>query len=242
MSGRPPVLVVAATEGELGALAARLSDRTVRRAGPWTVEAGRLAGRPVGLVVTGVGKVNAGAGTAAALAVTGAETVVAVGVAGALPGSGLGVGHLAVATCEFYGDEGVQTKEGFLTLDRVGLALASIGGERVYNRWPADPAVADRLLRAAGVVGPVRPGPFLTVSTVTGTDARAQELAERFGACCENMEGAAVAHVARLHGVAFGEVRGISNPAGRRDRASWRVDEAAAAAREAAARFLEEGG
>ncbi len=242
MSSRLSVLVVAATTGELGDLAGRLSGRATRAAGPWTVDVGRVAGRPVGLVVTGVGKVNAGAATAAALALTGADAVVAVGVAGALPGSGLGVGHLAVATCETYGDEGVETEEGFLPLDRIGLALGAFDDGPAYDRWPADPAVADRLLRAARTVGPARPGLFVTVSTVTGTDARAMELAGRLGACCENMEGAAVAHVARLYGAAFGEVRGVSNPVGRRDRPSWRVDEAAAAARETVARFLEAGG
>jgi futalosine hydrolase len=44
------------------------------------------------------------------------------------------------------------------------------------------------------------------------------------------MEGAAFAHVARLAGVPVGEVRGISNPVGNRDRAAWRVRDAAKAA------------
>ena len=47
------------------------------------------------------------------------------------------------------------------------------------------------------------------------------------------MEGAAIAHVARLYGIPCGEIRGISNRAGNRDRSSWRVKEAAVAAQEA---------
>jgi len=47
------------------------------------------------------------------------------------------------------------------------------------------------------------------------------------------MEGAAIAHVAALYEIPMGEVRGISNLAGNRDRGAWRVKEAAAAAQAA---------
>ena len=47
------------------------------------------------------------------------------------------------------------------------------------------------------------------------------------------MEGAAVAHVAHIHGVPVGEVRGISNIVTNRDFKSWRVQDAAVAAQEA---------
>ena len=47
------------------------------------------------------------------------------------------------------------------------------------------------------------------------------------------MEGAAIAHVAHLHGVPVGEVRGISNIVTDRDTGTWRLPEAAAAAQEA---------
>jgi futalosine hydrolase len=49
----------------------------------------------------------------------------------------------------------------------------------------------------------------------------------------ESMEGAAIAHVAALAGIQVGEIRGISNLVGNRDRSAWRVKEAAIAAQEA---------
>jgi futalosine hydrolase len=55
----------------------------------------------------------------------------------------------------------------------------------------------------------------------------------RTGGAVENMEGAAIAHVAALYGIPAGEVRGISNPVGNRDRAAWRVKDAANAAQQA---------
>jgi futalosine hydrolase len=74
---------------------------------------------------------------------------------------------------------------------------------------------------------------FVTVSTATGTDSAARAIAARTGGAVENMEGAAVAHVAHLHGVPVGEVRGISNIVSDRDPGSWRLKDAAAAAQEA---------
>jgi futalosine hydrolase len=55
------------------------------------------------------------------------------------------------------------------------------------------------------------------------------------------MEGAAVVHVARLMGVKVGEVRGISNMVGNRERSAWRIPEAAAAARASLIEWIEEG-
>jgi futalosine hydrolase len=70
------------------------------------------------------------------------------------------------------------------------------------------------------------------VNTCTGDDVTARALATRTGGAVENMEGAAIAHVARLYGIPCGEVRGISNPVGNRERGAWRVREAALAAQE----------
>ena len=74
---------------------------------------------------------------------------------------------------------------------------------------------------------------FVTVNTCTGTDEAARALAARTGGAVENMEGAAVAHVAHLHGVPAGEIRGISNLVTDRDTSQWRLREAALAAQEA---------
>jgi futalosine hydrolase len=74
---------------------------------------------------------------------------------------------------------------------------------------------------------------FVTVSTCTGTDAMARAIEARTGGAVENMEGAAVAHVAHLHGVPVGEVRGISNIVTNRDTSQWKLKNAADLAQEA---------
>ena len=83
--------------------------------------------------------------------------------------------------------------------------------------------------------------PFVTCASCTGTDAVAQALVARTGGVVESMEGAAIVHVARLMGVRVGEVRGISNMVGKRERSAWRIPEAAAAARASLIEWIEEG-
>jgi futalosine hydrolase len=75
--------------------------------------------------------------------------------------------------------------------------------------------------------------PFVTVSTCTGTDGAARDIETRTAGAVESMEGAAIAHVAHLHRLPVGEVRGISNIVTNRDTTAWRLKEAAAAAQEA---------
>ena len=74
---------------------------------------------------------------------------------------------------------------------------------------------------------------FVTVTCCTGTESGRRPSKRRTRGSVESMEGAAVAHVAHLHGVPVGEVRGISNIVTDRDTSSWRLKEAAVAAQEA---------
>jgi futalosine hydrolase len=80
--------------------------------------------------------------------------------------------------------------------------------------------------------------PFVTVTSCTGTDAAARAIEARTGGVVESMEGAAIAHVAHLHGVPVGEVRGISNIVTDRDTSTWRLKEAARAAQEAVVSWI----
>lgn len=233
------VLVVAATPGELSLLDAVLRRRRGRQVGGRPLVTGLLAGRRVGLLCAGLGKTNTALALGAVLGRVDPSLLLAVGVAGAYPGSGLEPGDLAVASEEVYADEGVETADGWDGVETIGIPLwQGQDGRRHWNRMPADHPTCEALLAASARVGRAAAGPFLTVSTVTGTEERARWLCERFGALCETMEGAAAAHAALAWAVPFGEVRGVSNRVGPRDRPSWKLAEAAAAGQEAARVFL----
>jgi futalosine hydrolase len=179
-------------------------------------EAGRLLGAGLDVLVTGVGPVHAAIALTRRLAGDAVERVVCCGVGGAYPGSGLEMGAVVSAESEQYGDFGADSPDGFIGLEEFGLP----------GRMPLDLFPTER--RAA----------FVTCALCTGTDARAKEIAARTGGAVESMEGAALVEVARRFHVPIGEVRGISNEVGNRDRASWRITEAAAAAQEALLAWL----
>ena len=82
-------------------------------------------------------------------------------------------------------------------------------------------------------------GTFVTVSTCTGTMARAIEIEQRSGGLCENMEGAAVALACRQLSIPLLEIRGISNLVEDRDTDRWDLAAGMTAAQQAVIGLLE---
>lgn len=174
------------------------------------------------LVVTGVGKANAAAGTARALDVARHRGVISLGVSGALPGSGLAVGDVVDAERCVYGDEGSANPDRFLTIAEMGFGpLADVCA--TGNGMDGMSVVARPLLLGRGDGLRVVRGAVATVSTCSGNDALAREVERRTGALAEDMESAAVGFtVARLApGVSFSAVRVVSNTTGDRMEQTW---------------------
>ncbi len=204
--------------------------------GPGRFIQGKFGSLPVVVTVTGVGKVNAAQALTTLLERVSITGVLGFGVGGAYPGAGIPVAGIAVAESEICADEGVATGAGFRGIASMGLPEDA----RISAAFPCDEAMTARLTAAIRTgARTVRTGPFLTVSTCTGTDKRAGRLRRRHRAVCENMEGAALAQVASAYKIPFAEVRGISNLVGRRDRTRWRLADGARAASEAVVAFLE---
>ncbi|MFJ6562832.1 futalosine hydrolase [Streptomyces sp. NPDC091412] len=179
----------------------------------------RVPGPPaVDLIAAGVGPALAAATTASALtaaALAGApyDLVVSAGIAGGFAPHAP-VGSLVVADEITAADLGAETGNGFLPVTELGFGT-------VTHRPP------EALVRAIAAAAPARTGTVLTVSTVTGTAARADALRARHpGALAEAMEGFGVAEAAAAHRVPVLEVRAVSNPVGPRDRAAWRIGDA----------------
>lgn len=178
------------------------------------------------IIHTGVGPVNAAHAVTLAIAKSKPATIIVCGVGGAYAASGLRVGDVACATVEIYGDLGADSPGGFLDMKALGFPLVT-APTQLFNEIPLQLFPAER--RAA----------FVTVSMCTGTTARADAIHARTGGAVENMEGAAVAHVAQLHRLPVGEIRGISNMVTDRDTSKWQLNEAAAAAQEALLKWVE---
>ncbi len=205
------------------------------------LEANLLQSSNATLVIGGVGAVNTAHALTQYLAVNPApKCVIQTGIAGAYVPSGVDVGSVLLADTEIYGDLGVLTPDGWRPMEEIGIPMveATASQPARFNYFPLDDALVARAKKAAGKAI-ARTGKFLTLSQCTGVQALGDALYERFGALCESMEGAAAAHVCALHGVPFLEVRGVSNLVENRDRAKWRIVEAADAAQRVVLRLLE---
>ncbi len=209
---------------------------------------GLLAGTPSVIVFSGIGKTNAAYAAASMIGIFCPSMIIGFGAGGAYPSSDLNIGDIAVATSEIYGDEGVETSKGFLGMEYIGIPLARKGGTKYFNSFPLDRRMARQTFKAAMASDcpgkeaekgfSVMKGPFVTVSTCTGTRRKARELEKRYGAICENMEGAAIVHVCAMHRLPVAEMRGISNIVEDRDRGKWDIRLAAANCRRSIIAFM----
>lgn len=237
------IALLAAVPLETTLLLRQMAPMEIVSCGGMNLYRGRLGGLGVELLHSGVGKANAAA-AATLLALRRPEALIVFGVGGAYPGSGLGVGDLALASCEIFGDEGVLSPAGFLDLETMKLPLLNDDPAPLYNRCPVDPGwleLAETRLADYATQTGIRciSGPFVTVSTCSGTAAAGAVLQQRTGGLCENMEGAAAALVAARNHLPFCEVRGISNLVEDRDLSRWDLAGAAQRAQEAVMRILD---
>lgn len=229
------IVVTASTMMEISLLVKQTEAASVSGGGQLELFRAELGGKELLLARTGIGKVNGAWAATVLLERFAPDLLVNTGCGGAFPGCGLSVGDLAVADSECLADEGVRTPQGWQGLDLIGIPVSHRGGERIFNRVPLDAERARHAHDAACSRGfRALLGPFLTVSTCSGTTEQGEELLRRFPGICENMEGGAVAQVAFGYGVPMLEVRGISNMVEDRDLARWDLKRAV----EEAQRFL----
>ena len=204
----------------------QMKDVRSREIAGKVVSYGRLRSAEVLLVHTGIGKVNAAHAATCAAENFPISRMMNFGIGGAYPGSGLENGDVAVATAEIYGDEGVIDSKGWAGMEKIGIPVLQSGRKKYFNAFPVNTPPAARQGKRAQFK--IKKGRFVTVSAATGTKRRARELEKRFNAVCENMEGAAIAHVCAIYKIPVMEFRGISNCAGVRDRKKWDFDLASA--------------
>ena len=229
-----PLALICSVPFECALLRGWLADAAETSVGRKAAWSGELDGSPVLVFPAGMGKTNAAQALTALLETRSVRGVVGFGVGGAYPGSGLAPGDVALASACVYGDEGVEAPGGWISTEGIGIPLLEHGGTRIFNEIVLDPGLVERAraaLQASGTTA--RVGPFVTESACSGTTARGEVLARRFGALCEGMEGAALAHVASLYEVPFLELRAVSNAVEDRDLSRWRLAEAAEAAQRA---------
>lgn len=207
----------------------------------WTCRFAKGQGSGAAVILqSGYDKTNTAHSLTCLLETVRPELVLQVGVGGAFREAGLGLGDIVVATEEIYADTGVRTPDGWISTKEFNSPLLEKDGHLFWNRFPLDDGLASRCAKviADGEWGASTPkivaGPCVTLSEVSGSTARGDELHRRWGALLESMEGAAAAHVCAIYDVPFLEIRSVSNLVVDRDRESWEVGDAAKRAAQAA--------
>ena len=225
------LLIVAAVESELDRLKAELNARAAGAVGGYAYYECPSGAAPVFLGVTGVGVVSAALALAGFISKIEPDKIIMIGSAGALPGSGLNVGDVVVASDEILSEMGLCTGPGIGHCRLLGVAgdKQEISLSQELSR--------SLLLAAQKSTGGVH-GRFLTVVGVSADEAQARARARTFEALAENMEGYALALAGTRFGIEVGEIRAISNMAGNRDKSAWDLESANERAQSAVINYL----
>ena len=198
---------------------------------------GEIAGREAVFVESGAGKVNAGVATSLLLDRFGCRALLLCGVAGGLDPA-LGVGDVVVGTGHVQHDYGTH-REGYFMAIQPG-SRPSRGGTDWLPGYPESEALIARLREAVeGLVLEPLPeqvdggrrtpsvhfGAILTGDSFINAEDHRQRLHQEFAAKAVEMEGGAVAQVARRWGgdIPFVNVRCLSDLAGRSSHLDFRA-------------------
>jgi futalosine hydrolase len=236
-----PIVIIAAVAQEVELLEKALEYSGRVKSGGYEYVEGTIGSLRVVVCAGGVGKVNAAAAAAVMIDRYQPQLVINTGCAGAYVGSGLSIGNLVVASEELLADDGVIVADGWKDLRYMNIPSIDQGGLICYNTLPLSRHASEKAMQMADYYGVfLMRGRSATVSTCSGTRQYGLDLANRWNAVMENMEGAAVAQVCLRCGVDCLEIRGISNLVDERDLKKWNIPKAVEAAQRFVLKYLEE--
>jgi futalosine hydrolase len=209
------ILLVSATAQETDSIAATLRD---------------FSRHQIDRLVTGVGMVATAARCAQALTKERYDLALNLGVCGSFDPA-LTPGAVVHVVRDRIAELGAEDGEAFLTIQQMQLLgedeFPFTGGRLVNAHPPANAALAS----LAAVDG-------ITVNTVHGNARSIAAITARFAPQVESMEGAAFMLCCLTHGVAFAQVRAVSNIVETRNRAAWKMTDAIDALTREARRIL----
>ena len=165
----------------------------------------------VDVLISGIGMVATAVWCSRTLALAAYNLALNFGVCGSFDPA-LAPGRVVHVVSDRIAELGAEDGDAFLTMEQLGLAA---DGECINPSPPAN----------VGLNGlpPVR---GITVNTVHGNDRSIAEMTRLFAPQVESMEGAAFMYACITSGVAFAQVRAVSNVVERRNRQAWKIGEA----------------
>ncbi|MBS1774543.1 MAG: futalosine hydrolase [Bacteroidetes bacterium] len=209
------ILLIAATEAEIAPL-------TTFIAANWQRDAEGVyarAGIQLTIRITGVGMVATVYHLTKILTAGRYDLIIQAGIGGSFD-RGIELGEVVLVNSDCFGDFGAEDNENRLSIFQLGLLDANkdpfVNGKLPLpdNQWR--PLIS--LKQVSGV----------TVNTVTGSEKTVSDFNKIYPGHIESMEGAAFHYVCLLEGVAFMQIRAISNYVEPRDKSKWKMKESIA--------------
>jgi len=225
------ILVIAALDSELSLLKSELKALPVGQVAGQTYLRGNIGDLTVLLSAVRVGVVSAALTLGGLIAGLPVGSVIMCGSAGAFDNSGLKIGDVAVASAEILAELGLCQGPGYGSGTALGL-------DGLDQEIALDREITEALVQAAADVAQARVVKSLTVVGVSADVSQGRTRADRFAAGMENMEGYAAAVAGIRWGIPVGEVRGISNQVGNRDKTTWDLASASELAQAAVLNYL----
>lgn len=214
------ILILAAAPLETIILRKKIVDTQVFHCGSVQVFSGELQGQKILLSHGGIGAATMAMQLTRLLSEHAPRAVFLCGCGGSYPESGLEVGSLALATEEVFGDLGVATTERFIPLDQLELQHKPHLVPAIHSSFLLD---SELHCWAQKILSKAISGLFVTVNCCSGNSDLSNQLQQRTGGICENMEGAAAAQVCAEFNLPLLELRGISNRTGTHDLRLWDI-------------------
>lgn len=197
--------IIGAMEQEVAALKEKMQISGVLKKASMEFYKGTLRGKPVVVVRSGIGKVNAALCTQILIDQFDVKKVINTGIAGSLDAR-IDIGDIVIST------EALQHD---VDATQFGYQKGQIPGMETLS-FPADGEMAAIAREACGKVNPeinVFTGRIVTGDQFIADKEVKNKIKETFDGLCTEMEGAAIAQAAWLNKVPFVIIRAISDKA-----------------------------
>lgn len=166
---------------------------------------GKLCGRDVVIVRSGIGKVNASICAQILVDKFGVEVLINTGVAGSLDAA-IDIGDMVIST---------DLVEHDMDVTALGDPLGQVPRMDTFS-FPADPVLVEKAKAANEEVNPdikTFTGRIVSGDQFVSSNEVKEKLVSNFQAKCAEMEGAAIAHAAYLNKISCVIIRAISDKA-----------------------------
>lgn len=197
--------IIGAMEEEVAALKEAMEIEEIKEQASMVFCKGKLCGKDVVVVKSGIGKVNAGICAQILVDRFDVDMLINTGIAGSL-NAAIDIGDMVISTDAVHHDMDATT---------FGDLIGQVPRMDV-RFFPADPVLVEKAKAANEKANP-------DIKTFTGRVAsgdqfiaakeKKDKIVENFGAYCTEMEGAGIAHAAYLNKVSYVIIRAISDKA-----------------------------